>query len=128
MWIPFSRRGHPCNKYMNIVVWEENLEQHGLHQSLWFSIWDVHYLSNFDTMYSAIAKLDVRPGDSIPNKFISPGIPWMFSPCNACINQKSWVILVIQKRKMNSWFSNANVWKYSYFSSFHENTFPFFGA
>jgi hypothetical protein len=34
-------------------------------------------------MYSAIAKLDVKPGDSIPNKLTSPGIPWTSSPCSS---------------------------------------------
>uniref|UniRef100_A0A0A9D100 Uncharacterized protein n=1 Tax=Arundo donax TaxID=35708 RepID=A0A0A9D100_ARUDO len=32
------------------------------------------------TICSAIAKLDVKPGDSIPNKLTSPGMPWTSSP------------------------------------------------
>ena len=31
---------------------------------------------------SAIARLAVRPGDSMPNRFIKPGTPWSAGPCS----------------------------------------------
>jgi hypothetical protein len=34
-------------------------------------------------MYSAMAKLDVKPGASIPNKLTNPGILWASSACSS---------------------------------------------
>jgi len=36
---------------------------------------------NLVEINSAIAMLDVKPGDSIPKRLIRPGTPWMSSPC-----------------------------------------------
>ncbi len=39
------------------------------------------YLKNLVAICSAIAKLEVKPGDSIPKRLIRPGTPCASSPC-----------------------------------------------
>lgn len=41
----------------------------------------IYHHKNLVEMKSAIAKLDVKPGDSIPKRLTRPGTPWMSSPC-----------------------------------------------
>lgn len=43
--------------------------------------YQVIYLENLAAICSAIAKHEVKPGDSIPKRLIRPGIPWASSPC-----------------------------------------------
>lgn len=45
------------------------------------SCMSMYHHKNLVEMKSAIAKLDVKPGDSIPKRLIRPGTPWMSSPC-----------------------------------------------
>jgi len=44
-----------------------------------------YHFSSLAATCSAIAILEVRPGDSIPNRFTKPDIPWMSSPCKTCV-------------------------------------------
>ena len=39
------------------------------------------HFKNLEAIYSAIAILEVRPGDSIPKRLTRPGTPWISSPC-----------------------------------------------
>lgn len=75
----------------------------------------------FEITCSAIAKLDVRPGDSMPNKFTSPFTPWTSSPCtkpktNMEINKSTtyfiffFVFIVLMKCLRRHRIELANFW------------------
>ena len=80
--------GEPYSWYARVI-----LLQYMEHPTMKCCLGDSHH-EYLETMCSAIAKLDVKPGDSIPNKLTSPGIPWISCPCS----RSTWSVMCMKNK------------------------------